>query len=112
MIPRKSLTATRFTAAGTYDSEGKYIEGADGTINFTASVQPATTREMELLPEGRRTKSMFKLYSDTKLLTATEDGGTNADIVDIEGEEYEVLSVASWQNRVRSHYKIIIGLRG
>ena len=103
---RKALVVKRH-AAGTWN-KGRYTEGAQSDINITASVQPATPEEMNLLPEGRSISETFRLYTSTKLLPANSSAGINADIVIIDGENYEVLSCATWQNDVINHYKAIV----
>jgi len=100
---RKTVTGWR-KGAGAYE-QGVWVEGTLEEFSFTASVQPLNPREMELLPEGRRIKQAYKLFTDTQLLTA--GGEVNADLVSINGETCEVFSVAPYQSEVISHYKII-----
>ena len=102
-----TLTVSRVNGAGNYDANGRWIESAKSTFNIKASVQPLTPREMEMLPEARREKEAFRIYSDTKLNPASDKDGKNADIVAINGKNFEVLSCGSWQNNIISHYKTI-----
>ena len=106
MIPRKALTVER-SIGGTM-SYGRYTEGTPTTLAITASVQPLRPDEMQLLPEGRRPEESFRLYTDTRLLTANRGTNKNADIVTIDGTRYEVLSCATWQNDIINHYKAIV----
>ena len=60
------------------------------------------------LPEGRRNRKTYSLYSSTKInLIST---GTNPDQITIFGERYEVVRVEPWQNRadifgIINHFK-------
>ena len=92
---------------------GEYINGIwvdlTPTTTFTiwASVQPIKEQELESLPEGLRTSDVFKMYTNTHLLTAREDI-KNPDEVDLYGERYLVADVEIWGNTQLSHYKILV----
>lgn len=99
---------------GVYDINGLWIESDGAPFVTQASVQPATAREMETVPEGRYTSQIFRLYSDVRLHTVDKDAGINPDIVllslDVEDiNRFEVIQVFPWQNRILSHYKMLIG---
>lgn len=98
-----SLVVTRPTA-GTFVA-GLYVAGAPTTFNITASVQPLRAREMEMLPEGRRSSAAFRVYTDVLLRTVNQE---NPDRVTLFGEVYEVLSVEPWQNQILNHYKAVL----
>ncbi len=74
-----------------------------------ASIQPATSKDMQNLPEGRRTRSTFALFTDTELLTS-DDGASpkKADQVTIAGDVFEVMAVERWQNNVINHYRAVV----
>ena len=102
---RKPLAGQRY-AAGTWTS-GRWVEGAATAIAFDASVQPTTPHELLTLEVARREKKSYTLYTDFKLVALTS-GTKNPDIVFINGENYEVVQEAPWQNNVISHYKFIV----
>lgn len=102
---RQTLSIKR-RAAGTL-SNGIYSEGAVSSIAITASVQPAGSKELQALPEGRRASQAFRLYTSTELFTASV-GGRNADRVTLFGSEFEVVAVDVWQNGIMPHYKVIV----
>ena len=104
---RRPLTVTRKSAVDTY-VKGVLQVAAASTVSITASVQPLKPNEMELLPEGRRESEAFRLYTSTKLFPAEDSTKKNADIVSIDGKNFEVLSCATWQNNVIPHYKAIV----
>lgn len=102
----KNITVTR-KYPGTY-SDGVWSEGSDYTFTISASVQPLSPREMEMLPEARRTKEAYKVFSSIKLIPAEETSQTNADLLSIGGETFEVVSCGSYQSNVLSHYKAMV----
>lgn len=102
--------------AGYVDLNGKWIETDDTPFVIPASVQPATAREMEMLPEGRYTSQAFRLYADIRLTALDVVNGINPDIVILgsnfteeETERFEVAQTFPWQPVILPHYKMIIG---
>lgn len=93
--------------AGTYVN-GLWVEGGETLIVITASIQPTTGEEMLSLPEGRRNRKTYSLFTSTKInLIST---GTNPDQVQIFGERFEVVRVEPWQNNppvfgIVNHFK-------
>ncbi len=106
-LPRKLLTAKRPTGATTY-VKGDAQDETRAEFPFRASVQPLTPEEMELLPEGRRDSEAYRLYTETRLQPANEATGVNADLVEYESVDYEVLSVDRWKNDILPHYKAVM----
>lgn len=73
-------------------------------FQIKASVQPLKANEMQALPEGRRTARAVKVYSDTELLTAGQNG-QQADRLKWLDREYEVVASDAYQMDVISHYR-------
>lgn len=104
---RKAITFKRSTGAN--DVNGFWVDGPTVDVEITASVQPMKPEEMQKLPEGRRSDETFKVFTSTKLLTATSDNPQqNADYTVIDGFKYEVISVGKHQSGVIDHYKVLI----
>ncbi len=102
---RKNLTVRR-PAAGSYVN-GRWVEAGQPTeLTVKASVQPASTEELETLPEARRTQGVYKLYSSTRFQSVQENAN-NPDIVVIDNDDYEVMSCQPWQNNLINHYKAL-----
>lgn len=101
---RKPLTVKRH-AAGSYVG-GFWTEGSVNPLTIQASVQPASQADMQLLPEGRRITSAYRLYTDDTLLLAK--GNQQADRVVVQGEDYEVLAEAHWDNGVLPHKSYVV----
>lgn len=94
-------------APGAYVN-GVWVEGGETLIIITASVQPTTGEEMLSLPEGRRNKKTYSLFTSTDVNVIS--GGANPDQVVIFGERYEVIRVEPWQNNppvfgIVNHFK-------
>lgn len=104
---RQALTGYRYNAADTF-TKGIRTAASKSTISFTASVQPMGAKDMLALPEGRRDREAFRLYTDFELKTSDESTLVNADQVTVRGHLYEVISVEIWQNNVIPYYKAIV----
>lgn len=105
-IFRQPLVVTR-QQPGSY-VDGVWTPGGSTTLNVQASVQPTSPEDMERLPEGRRDRQSFTLYSDQPLQEASDSAGTNADVVEIFGAEYQVQMSAPWQNGAINHNTAIV----
>lgn len=96
-----SYTVTR-RAADTYDANGVRVLGATSTFAVVACVQPVLGRELQRLPEARRTREAKALWTQTALQAQPV-----ADRVTIDGEAYEVDSVQRWADS-GDYYKAIV----
>lgn len=106
MTFRRPLTVTRYGEGEWVD--GMWQEGEPETLIIRASVQPTSPDDMEMLPEGRRDRQAFTLYSDDPFRTADDNEGTNADRVEIDGVTYEVSARAPWQNSIIPHHRSVV----
>ena len=105
-IFRMPLTLYR-KMPGTYIN-GIWVEGGEVAIPITASVQPTTGEEMLSIPEGRRNRKTYSLFTNPDIEVI--HGGANPDQILIYGERYEVVRVEIWQNNppvfgIVNHYK-------
>ena len=103
---RQVVLVRRFEPGSYVD--GEFVEGANWTFDIEASIQPVVGNELEVLPEGRRDRETFKLYTAMELLSVSLQDHRNPDRVNIFGSEYEVFSVEPWRNNIRNHYKVIV----
>lgn len=101
---RQSVTIRRRTAGEYVD--GRWIEGAETVLTIKASVQPAKDSDMQMLPEGRRFMSSFRLYTDTEL-RSSEEHGANCDIAALPFGDHEIVAVMPWGNGIIPHFKAI-----
>lgn len=90
---------------------GEWVEGTETLIPITASVQPTTGEEMLSLPEGRRNKKTYSLFTSSKIeVIHGLNNSTNPDQIQIYGERYEIVQVEVWKNNppifgIVNHYK-------
>lgn len=101
---RKDFTVKR-PPNGSYNA-GEYVQGSGVVFTVKASAQPATTEDMQSLPEARRQLGAYRLYSETKFQSLVE-GVSNPDVIVIDGDDYEVAQVQPWKNGLIEHYKAI-----
>ncbi len=92
----------RRTATGSYDNTGVYQDGVQTVITVFASVQPLTGDDIERIPEGDRTKDMWKVYAADELRIHDEKTGAKADKITIMGDEYVVQDVRKWPGHWRA----------
>lgn len=94
--------------AGTYVN-GVWSEAAGTTETIAATHQPASARDLRDLPEGQRVDAMRAIWSRSELLGADETTGRKADVLVIEGEQWEV--IASWHRSEAGFWKAVAGLK-
>lgn len=100
-------TVTRPDTAGSW-VKGRWVESAtESTFTISASVQRLTPKETELLPEAFRTRSAYRVYTKTELLTVDPTTSKNSDSIEIRGDVYDVLDVEYW-DKIEPHYKAIV----
>lgn len=89
--------------------DGYWVEGTETNITIKASVQPLKVSEIEALPEGKRSGSAVKIYSDVKLIPAKqateETQPVSADIILYAGSKWEIVACAAFQSGIIPHYK-------
>jgi len=97
-------------SAGAYIN-GIWVEGSETLIPITASIQPTSGEEMLSLPEGRRNRKTYSLFTSTQIeVIHGANDSINPDQILIFGERYEVTKVEVWQNNppvfgIVNHYK-------
>jgi len=104
----KALTYRRYslTDAGYGRFTKTYTIGA-----FKGSVQPAIGKEIDSLEVGRRDLGKRKIYSSEQLKVSTEGKVFSGDVVEWQGDLYEIISEGKFQNDLINHYKYIGELR-
>lgn len=105
-IFRVPLTIYR-QVGGSY-FQGRWTGQTETSFSITASIQPTTGEELMTLPEGRRNRKTYALFTSTKIELI--DNAQNPDQIDIYGERYEVVRVEPWQNNpsifgIVNHFK-------
>lgn len=101
---RRPFTVTR-TAPGSYVS-GNWVEGAASAIPITATIQPVSDKDLQMLPSGSRASDMVKIYTETELKTVGDQGANQSpDRITWQGSVYEITAVSVRQMNVINHYR-------
>lgn len=103
---RQDLTVTR-QQPGQY-VDGIFQPGTTETLTVRASVQPVSPDDVQLLPEGKRNRQAFTLYSDAEINVADDQTTTAGDRVDIDGDTYQATARQPWQNSIIPHYRTVV----
>lgn len=61
-------------AAGAYDDDGNWIDGAPSTSTIRAAIQPASGRQLEDLPDGIRNEARWLVWSRSEIRLDDEFG--------------------------------------
>ena len=88
---------------GTY-VKGRWQEGAESETVITASVQPVTGRELQMLPQTFMSRETVKVYSKDELFQGSRESGRSPDSIVWQGKRYEVNIVEDWSAH-GSYYK-------
>ena len=102
---RKLITASR-KSAGAY-VDGVWVEGSETAFTFYGSKQPLSGKDMLSLPEGRRDRETYLIYTSTELKSVDVNNQVNPDIIVLNGNDFEIIQVESWQNGIYNHYKAV-----
>jgi hypothetical protein len=89
---------------------GQWVPGEGGDREFQGTWQPAGGKTLELLPEGKRSREVFKCYVQSPSLDFTPadtHGEKEADSVIWQGKEYEVTTAALWDNGLIPHWELL-----
>lgn len=104
-----TYTYTRPTAGSYVD--GRWVEAAPETaVEFRASIQPTSGRELMLLPEGQRAKDNVTIYTETELQVAKPEQSIKGDRVTYAGRTWEVQKAYAWNLNDYPHFKFLAQL--
>lgn len=112
LIKERSLTFTRY-GAQQIDANNNYVSSADSEIKVKGNLQPLNyVQAQRILPEGRVSNYVYKLYTKTKLLSADTNTGVKADTTVIDGVTFEVFhggnNTTADVSRKLDHYVVIL----
>jgi len=105
----KSVSLIRRRKAGGSYVKGEWIPGTPGDTPFDGTWQPARGKTLELLPEGKRNREVYKCFGpiDLDFTSADDHGEKEADQIIWEGKEYEVTTAAKWNNGYIPHWELL-----
>ena len=98
----------RKRAGGSY-VKGQWQTGEASDTVFYGSWQPARGKTLELLPEGKRSREVYRCFAPLELnfSSADEHGEQEADQIIWEDKEYEVTSAAKWNNGLIPNWELL-----
>ena len=117
LLNRHSFVVKRKVSEdGYYNNDGDWVASQDiVAINCKGNIQPYIKGSVKngtqiVLPEGIRLTDTRILFTVAKLRTSDDVDWTEADIVMIDGHEYEVFMTMDWSEQLAhtSHYEYII----
>lgn len=101
-----TLTVKRYSSAGYVN--GKWIKGEPEIFTIKTTWQSVNGYELQTLPEGKRTKVIFKGYPETILSVGNVDTGIPPDIIiSPNEEEFEIIRVQTYQHNLINHCKFM-----
>ncbi|NIQ92380.1 MAG: hypothetical protein GWN93_26740 [Deltaproteobacteria bacterium] len=86
--------------------DGVFQQGSTSQFDIKVSMQPFSSKELLLLPEGERTRRHMKAYTATRLYTAEQSQASKADRLDYDGTVFEVQEVERWKLTDLNHFKL------
>lgn len=107
---KKCLTVLRRTA-GSYDDNGRYVEGTETPIKVEANVQPASKwGDVQRLPEGERSRPMLVMYTaDVIRIRQEGENGWDGDLLEwIDGQTYEAFDLRQYRMGTLNHDKVLL----
>lgn len=88
---------------------GKWVEGEGVKTSFQGTWQPASGKQLELLPEGKRDGETYVCYAPIGIEFTTSDpvSGKGCDYVEINDRKFQVVRVSKWNNGVLPHNELL-----
>jgi hypothetical protein len=88
---------------------GQWVPGKPGDEPFLGTWQPASGKMLELLPEGKRSREVYKCFAPLSLNFTSADthGDKEADLIVWQEKEYEVTTAALWDNGLIPHWEVL-----
>jgi hypothetical protein len=105
----KSVPLIRRRKAGGGYVRGQWVPGKPGDEPFKGTWQPASGKMLELLPEGKRSREVYKCFApiDFDFTSADAHGDDEADLIVWNEKEYEVTTAARWDNGIMPHWELL-----
>jgi hypothetical protein len=105
----KSVSLIRRRKTGGAYVRGQWVPGESGDTAFHGTWQPASGKTLELLPEGKRSREVFKCFAPLSLdfTSADTHGEREADSIVCQSKEYEVTTAARWDNGLIPHWELL-----
>lgn len=90
-------TTVERTSPGDYVG-GIYQPGSPSTFKALISTQQPSPKQLEVLPEGERSKDVKLFISNKPLRTADDKDQLPADVVISKGKRYKLIQAGDWND--------------
>ena len=90
---------------------GKWVEGTETPSTFLGDIQEMSQKEIETLPIGKDNIGKVKIYTDQVFNIAEETTNQNGDLVEYNGENYEIILKNNWDHGLLNHIYYVAELR-
>lgn len=90
-----ALTLVVDRTTGTY-VDGVWTTNAPSTFKMLASPQQPTPKQLEILPEGERSKNVMLFICNKRVKTVDEKAGTPPDIINFDSKKFRVVALGNW----------------
>lgn len=97
----RSFTVKRPT--GAFADEGVYASTYE-KIQMTGVVQPASPKELQMLPEGSRLTDIIAVWSNLEMRVATGDK-SESDVIVVDSKKYRVIKCEPWADA--GYFKVL-----
>ena len=101
----KTRTVTR--TSGAYDTHGRWAAGPSQILSVKMAVQPATQRQMQVLPESVRNRDGLLIHSIQELQIVDSTTGTTGDLLSYNGRNYRVMAIGTWDAGTLDHFQYL-----
>ena len=105
----RNIALVRRRRTGGSHVQGRWKPGEPSDEAFRGSWQPARGKTLELLPEGKRSREVYRCFAPISLDFRPADAhdDNEADTIIMRGVEYEVTTASRWDNGVMSHWDLL-----
>lgn len=90
----------------TYDVNKRPVYGTPVAFTTKGSLQEATAKDLQMVPEGEYSEEIFVYYSKDALLSGSDDGVQTPDQIIFNGQNYKIIQKAQWQ--IHGYYKYFV----
>lgn len=90
--------------------KGRPVPAVETSFIVEGNVQPAVSKDLQIIPEADRTKEWIKIYvAVSGILRTARQGsdGYEADEIEWEGDRYKVMRLQSWRMGVLDHVRAL-----
>lgn len=103
MFFSKRITLRKKTAGSWLD--GRFTPGLTVDTQINATVQPATARDLEILPEAERRKQIMAVWALVPINISGDSSETDSDLLVIDGDTHKVIHV--FNRSQNGFYKVL-----